>query len=124
MNSIVQCAGILGISFLLYGCSQSHPKIDSSNVSLQSLAPVCKDQNTSVDIYDTPFPQDLEPELPSISKKISDLEYFPQTIAPYLDHNFTNQGIPLEHQKRFEEHYYTPWSYSAAPICSKEAQWP
>lgn len=124
MNSIVQCAGVLGISFLLYGCSQSHPKIDSSNVSLQSLAPVCKDQNTSVDIYDTPFPQDLEPGLPSISKKISDLEYFPQTIAPYLDHNFTNQEILLGHQKHFEEHYYTPWSYSAAPICSKEAQWP
>lgn len=124
MKYIVQCVGILGISFLFYGCSQVHPRTDSSNLLLKSLAPVCTDQNRSADIYDAPFPQDFEPELPSISKKINDLEYFPQTISPYLDHNFTNQEILFELQKHFEEHYYTPWSYLAAPICTKEAQWP
>lgn len=112
------------MSFLFYGCSKTHPQIESSNLSLKSLAPICKDLNTSVDIYDTVFPQDIEPELPSISKKVSDLEYFPQTISPYLDHNFTNQEVPFELQKHFEEHYYAPWSYSAAPICSREAKWP
>ena len=124
MKSTIQCLGILGIALILYGCSQPQPQIDSSTVLLKSLAPVCKDQNISADIYDTPFTQDLESELPSVSKKINDLEYFPQTISPYLDHNFTNQEIPFELQKHFEEHYYTPWGYLAVPICSKEAQWP
>ncbi len=124
MKSTIQCLGILGVSLLLYGCSQSHPKIDSVTLPLKSLAPVCNEQNISSDSYDIPLPQDLEPELPSISKKVNDLEYFPQTLSPYLDHNFTNQEIPFEVQKHFEERYYSPWSYLAAPICSKEAQWP
>lgn len=124
MKSIVQCVVILGISFISYGCSKTSPKIDSSSLSQKFVAPVCKDQNTSVDTYDTTFPQDIEPELPSISIKVSDLEYFPQTLTQYFDNNFTNQDVPFELQKRFEEQYYSPWCYSVAPICSKEAQWP
>lgn len=124
MKSIVQCVGILGVLFLLYGCSTTPPQIDTSNVSLKSLAPVCKDQNASVDIYDIPYPQDIEPELPSVIKKVNDVEYFPQTLTSYFDANFTNQEVQYELQKHFEEHYYTPWSYLAAPICSKEAKWP
>lgn len=124
MKSIVQCIVILGISFISYGCSKTSPKIDLSNLSQKSLAPVCKDINTSVDTYDIQSSDDTEPELPSISAKVSDLDYFPQTLTPYLDNNFTNQEVPLEIQKRFEEQYYSPWCYSVAPICSKEAQWP
>lgn len=124
MKSIVQCVGILGVSFFLYGCSTTPPQIESSNLSLKSSAPVCKDQNASVDTYDIPYPQDIEPELPSVIKKVNDVEYFPQTLTSYFDTNFTNQKVQYELQKHFEEHYYTPWGYSVAPICSKEAKWP
>lgn len=124
MKSIVQCVVILGVSFLLYGCSKTNPKIELSNLPQKSLAPICKDLNTSVVTYDTPLPQDSEPELPLVTTNVSDLEHFPQTLTPYLEYNFTNQEAPYEIQKRFEEQYYTPWSYSVAPICSKEAQWP
>lgn len=117
---------ILGILIFLNGCSQTHPKVSSPEPLVKSLAPVCKDLNASSDPYDIPFPQDqdIEPELPLISKKINDIDYFPQTLFSYFDQNFTNQEAPFELQKHFEAHYYTPWSYTAAPICAKEAQWP
>ncbi|MDP3300901.1 MAG: SH3 domain-containing protein [Sulfuricurvum sp.] len=125
MKSVAKCVGIFGILFLLNGCSKTHPKIASRDTEANSLPPICNDLNTTSDVYDVPLPQDLEPELPSIFKKVNDLEYFPQSLSPYLDLNFTNQEIPFEVQKHFEKHYYAPWGYLvAAPICSKEAQWP
>ncbi len=124
MKSVAQCVGIFGILFLLHGCSETHPKIASRDIGAKFLPPICNDLNTTSDAYDVPLPQDLEAELPSISKKVNDLDYFPQSLSPYLDLNFTNQEIPFEVQKHFEEHYYSPWGYLAAPICSKEAQWP
>lgn len=115
---------LLGILIFLHGCGQTHPEVPSLDLGIKSFPPVCKETNSSADTYGTQFPQDIEPELPSITKKINDIDYFPQTLFPYLDQNFTNQEAPFEMQKHFEEHYYTPWNYAAAPICSREAQWP
>ena len=124
MNSVTQYVGILGILFLLHGCSTTHSKIASLDIGTKSLPPICNDLNTTSDTYDIPVPQDLEPELPSISKKVNDLEYFPQVLSSYFDANFTNQENVFEIQKHFEERYYSPWSYATAPICVKEAKWP
>lgn len=124
MKNRIQSIGIFGVLVFLYGCSEVQPKIAAQDHLLIPIAPICKDQNTSSDVYDTPFPQDLEPELPSVTNKVNDLEYFPQVMAPYLEHNFTKQDVPYELQKHFEEKYYAPWNYSVAPICSKEAKWP
>lgn len=124
MQNRTALLSILGVLIFLNGCSQTHPKASSLEPLVKSSAPACKDINASSDPYDIPFPQDIEPELPIITKKINDIDYFPQTLFPYLDQNFTNQEAPFEMQKHFEAHYYTPWSYAAAPICAKEAQWP
>lgn len=115
---------ILGILFFLHGCSQLHPKAPSVESAIKSLSPVCTDGNSSNDTYSASFIQDIESDLPTITKKINDLEYFPQTLSSYIDNNFTNQETPFEVQKQFEERYYSPWAYTVAPICSKEAKWP
>lgn len=116
--------GCLGIVVLLQGCGQPHLKHASLDQGKKAKPPVCLDANDSNDTYGTSFSQELEPELPSITKKVNDLEYYPQTLLPYFEGNYTNQETALEIQKHFEERYYSPWSYLAAPICVKEAQWP
>lgn len=115
---------ILGMLIFLHGCSQVHTKSPSVESAIRSLPPVCTDGNSSNDTYGDSFAQDIESDLPTTIKNINDLEHFPQTLFPYIDNNFTNQETVLEIQKHFEERYYSPWTYTVAPICSKEAKWP
>lgn len=124
MKSRLRNIIIFGSLVFLHGCSQTHPNVIVEDTPLRVKAPLCKEENISLDTYEIPLPQETESDLPSVSKKVNDLEYFPQTIAPYLDHNMTNFDVFYEVQKNFEEQYYTPWRYLAAPICSKEAKWP
>lgn len=125
MKSLVYRLFFLEILIFLSGCGQPYPKVSSLDLGAKFSPPVCKEEtNSSSDTYDIPFAQDIEPELPSIIKKVNDVEYFPQTISSYFDNNFTNQEAPFEIQKHFEERYYAPWTYTAAPICVKEAKWP
>jgi len=112
--------GFVGILIVLGGCSATHVSREAVPTVLKPLPPLCKETNTTEDM----FPQELEVELPQVTKKVSDLEHFPQTIAPYIENSELNQTEPFEIQKHFEENYYRPWSYMAAPICLKEAQWP
>lgn len=116
---------IFGMLIFLHGCTQAHPKLSSHDLGLKSLAPICNDLNSSDETYEIALPQEIDTdELPAITKKVNDLDYFPQLLAPYLDTNFTNQETAFEVQKHFEERYYSPWMYAAAPICVKEAKWP
>lgn len=125
MQNVVYRLSILGVFIFLHGCAQSNPKIPSSAIKSTSLPPVCKDVNVTNETYEMVLPQEIvSDELPFITKKINDLEHFPQTLLPYFDNNYTNQETLLEIQKHFEERYYSPWMYTAAPICLKEAKWP
>ncbi|MDP1784309.1 MAG: SH3 domain-containing protein [Sulfuricurvum sp.] len=114
---------IFGILIFLNGCSERHPRIAAHEPLIKPSPPLCRDINATSE-YDSALPQEIESELPSITKKVNDLEHFPQTISSYLEHNFLNQQTLFEVQKYFEENYYRPWTHSAAPICSREAQWP
>lgn len=116
---------IFGMLIFLHGCTQAHPKLSSHDLGVKSFAPVCNDLNGSDETYNTALPQDIDTDdLPATIKKVNDLDYFPQVLAPYFDINFTNQETAFEVQKHFEERYYSPWMYTAAPICAKEAKWP
>ncbi len=116
---------IFGMLIFLHGCTQAHPKLSSHDLGVKSFSPVCKDLNGSDETYDTTLPQDIDTDdLPAIINKVNDLDYFPQVLAPYFDINFTNQETAFEVQKHFEERYYSPWMYTTAPICAKEAKWP
>lgn len=125
MQNVIYRLSVLGVLIFLNGCGQAHPQMPPLNLGLKALPPVCKDINSSNDTYEIALPQEVESdELSSITKKVNDLEYFPQVLPPYFDNNFTNQETAFEIQKHFEERYYAPWMYSAAPICAKEAKWP
>lgn len=112
---------IFGLLLLLgVGCSQQ------SSVSVPALTvhpqlPVCKEDNATEELL-TQEPE--AEELPQTSKNVSDLERFPQSLSPYVEHTEFNQSEPFEIQNRFEESYYRPWSYAVAPICARDAQWP
>lgn len=125
MQNVMYRVSIFGILIFLHGCTQVHPKLSAHDLGVKSFAPVCNDLNGSDETYETALPQDIDTDdLPTIIKKVNDLDYFPQVLAPYLDTNFTNQETAFEVQKHFEERYYSPWMYAAAPICAKEAKWP
>ncbi|MDP2078116.1 MAG: SH3 domain-containing protein [Sulfuricurvum sp.] len=125
MQNIMYRVSVLGVLIFLHGCAQTHPKTPSSMIGSISLAPICNDINRSNDTYEIALPQEIDSdEFPAITKKVNDLEYFPQVLSAYFDSNFTNQETLFEIQKHFEEHYYAPWTYAAAPICVKEAKWP
>lgn len=113
---------MVGTLLLFGGCSQVEgPKALPEAVVLKPLPPLCKEVNASTEDL---LPQEIDIELPQIVKKVNDLEAFPQSISPYVERNELNQTVPFEIQKHFEENYYRPWSYAAAPICSQDAQWP
>lgn len=124
MKKLICRVCVFGVVVCLTGCSQAQPKVATISPLIKPLPVVCQDQNSSTDTYDAPLPQENEAEISPSVKKANDIDYYPQALSPYLDHNFTDQEIPSELQKHFEEHYYAPWSYSAAPICVKEAKWP
>ena len=125
MQNLIYRLSVLGAFIFLEGCAQSHPKIPSSTQELTSSPPVCLDVNSTNETYEIALPQEIDlDELSSIPKKVNDLEYFPQVLSSYFDSNFTNQETLFEIQKHFEEGYYTPWMYTVAPICAREAKWP
>ncbi|HEX5623450.1 MAG TPA: SH3 domain-containing protein [Sulfuricurvum sp.] len=125
MKSTVYKLWIIGAVIVFNGCSgKQSPKLSSFEPVLKPVLPVCKDGNVSSEFYDPAPPQELESDIPQVIKKVSDLERFPQTILPYVERNAVNQERILEVQRGFEDHFYRPWSYSVAPICAKEAQWP
>lgn len=125
MQNIMYRVSVLGVLIFLHGCGQMHPKTPSSVIGSTFVAPVCNDINRSSDTYEIALPQEIDTdELPSVTKKVNDLEYFPQVLSSYFDANFTNQENVFEIQKHFEERYYSPWNYATAPICVKEAKWP
>ena len=124
MQNIIYGLSVFGVLFFLHGCGQTHPKVPTP-VGANTLPPICKDINNSSDTYEIASPQDIElDELPGITKKVNDLEYFPQNLSSYFDNNYINQETLFEIQKHFEERYYAPWMYTAAPICVKEVKWP
>lgn len=125
MQNIIYRLSVFGVLIFLHGCAQSHPQISSLLLKSPALPPVCIDDNSSTETYEIPLPQEIDSdEVPSIIKRVNDLEYFPQLLSYYFDANFTNQETLFEIQKHFEERYYAPWMYAAAPICVKEAKWP
>lgn len=125
MQNLIYRLSVLGVLVFLHGCAQSNPKIPSSAIALTSLPPVCKEVNSSNETYDMVLPQEIDSEqTPSITKKINDLEYFPQVLSSYFDSNFRNQETLFEIQQHFDERYYAPWMYTTSPICVKEAKWP
>lgn len=112
---------LFGLLILLGGCSQVQtPPVSPPVLVVQPPLPVCKEENATEELLQ----EDLEAQLPQTVKSVNDLEYFPQALAPYVERNGLNQREPFELQNNFEENYYRPWSYAAAPICAQDAQWP
>lgn len=113
---------IFGLLLLLGGGCSQQPVVPNLALTVHPQLPVCKEDNATTEELLTREPE--AEELPQTSKNVSDLERFPQSLSPYVERNEFNQSEPFEIQKRFEENYYRPWSYAAAPICARDAQWP
>jgi len=95
---------------ILGGCSTPRPPV-----------PVVIDKNSSLDLG-VPI-VDPEVDIPMPSDKISDLLRFPQDISPYVERNGVNRDTLYDSQQKFNEHYYRPWSYTAASLSVKDAAW-
>lgn len=112
--------GMIGILVWFGGCAPIEPPKRQEPLVALPPAPFCKENNVTEELV----PQEMEIELPEVTKKVNDLEYYPQTIEPYVAQYDFNQSVPYEIQKHFDENYYRPWSYTAASICTQDAQWP
>ncbi len=114
----------LFILIVLSGCTASKsPSIAQDPLPL-SPPLICKDDNRSLSSDEETLTQEMENELPQDARRVNDLEKFPQDISVYVNKNAVNQENIYDIQKLFEAQYYRPWSYTAAPICLKEASWP
>ena len=105
----------LSLVIILGGCSTARPLMPS--------APICTDQNITLDPEVPIFVDQSGSELSSMRDSVSDLLRFPQEIAPYVERNVVDRNSLYEIQQHFNERYYRPWSYAVAPICAKEAAW-
>lgn len=114
----------LFVLIFLSGCTAiKSPKIIQNSLP-SSSALICKDDNSSLPLDEELLTQEMDNELPQYGKRVNDLEKFPQDISLYVNKNAINQEDIFDIQKQFEAQYYRPWSYTAAPICLKEASWP
>jgi hypothetical protein len=106
---------IFGVAIVLGGCTTAQLPV--------LPAPVCSDKNVSI-VPDEPIIIDENiSTFPSTIDKISDLIRFPQDISLYVERNGVDRDSLYEVQQHFSERYYSPWSYTIAPICAKEAAW-
>lgn len=117
----------IGIIAFLGGCSTLHevkprsllPLHEGNTTSKNPIIPFeASDQNQCCSL-----PQELETSLSVFAPKISDLQYYPQNLEPYM-HNAKDHEILTDKQMEFEKLYYSPWNYAAPPISSVEASWP
>lgn len=115
----------IGMILILSGCStKSSSVVTQSQESTKMIPPLCVEGNATTALDEIILVQEIEAELPQNVTKVSDLDHYPQTMTPYVNLNSSNQTTMYEVQKHFDENYYRPWSYQAAPICVKEAAWP
>jgi len=108
---------------ILSGCGTKNSPVETKAVLAVHVPPLCIESNVTTFSDDITLAQEIEIELPQKAAKVSDLDHYPQAIAPYVNLNANNQTNLYEIQKHFDENYYRPWAYQAAPICAKEAGW-
>lgn len=108
---------------ILSGCSTKNSPTEIKVVPVSHVPPLCLEGNVSNLSDDITLVQEIEAEPPQDVTKVSDLDHYPQIMAPYVNLNANNQTNLYEIQKHFDENYYRPWAYQAAPICAKEAGW-
>jgi len=109
--------------FILSGCGAKNGPVMAQSVSSAHVPPMCVEGNVTTLVDDIVLVQEIEAELPVNVTKVNDLDHYPQTMVPYVNLNGNNQTNLYEIQKHFDENYYRPWNYQAAPICAKEAAW-
>jgi len=113
----------VGLMLIFSGCSaKSSPAVTQAPIGI-NVPPMCMEGNATTVSDEIISAQEIEAELPQTFTKVSDLDHYPQMITPYVNLNANNQINLYEIQKHFDENYYRPWSYQAAPICAKEAAW-
>lgn len=115
---------------LLAGCTQTPIPPSPIHLPPNSLAPVPlpADLNGSGswqngEYCKTSTPEELEIDLPEMSK-ISDLDKFPQSIAPYAKAVENQPSDLTELQSRFFPSYYSPWLNCNPPVKSDDIAWP
>jgi len=64
-----------------------------------------------------------EPVEQNLSKKIVDLEFFPQLTRAYA-RNIQNHTQLLRSQKAYDKKYFEPWSYIEPPFQVRSVKWP
>lgn len=108
---------------ILSGCSAKNSPVVTQVAPVTSVPPLCVEGNATTLVDDVTLVQEIEAELPQNVTRVNDLDRYPQVITPYVNLNGNNQTNIYEIQKHFDENYYRPWNYQAAPICAKEAAW-
>ncbi len=108
---------------ILSGCGTKNSPVVIKAVPAVHVPPMCIESNVTTFSDDITLAQEIEIEIPQKAAKVSDLDHYPQAMAPYVNLNANNQANLYEIQKHFDENYYRPWTYQAAPICAKEAGW-
>ena len=113
----------IGLMLIFSGCSAKSSSVVTQAPVSMNVPPICTDGNATTVLDEIISVQEIEAELPQTFTKVSDLDHYPQMITPYVNLNANNQINMYDIQKHFDENYYRPWSYQAAPICAKEAAW-
>jgi len=116
---------ILSLAVIFGGCSL-HDSVKPPEPIKPLSSEAEKDANKSIlsDPFCCMLPQDIDVKLPEMGPKLNDLERFEQSMSPYVEKNGVDQENLYEVQNTFESRYYAPWSYTAPPQNSQDAQWP
>ncbi|MDD5051125.1 MAG: SH3 domain-containing protein [Sulfuricurvum sp.] len=113
---------ISSIVLLLGGCT-THLPIDPP-VLLKQIQPITKNIPIQNDSLCADFSENNESSIFECGPKISDLVRFEQSIVPYAEQNIVDHEDFLETQYKFEQHFFSPWTYTMPPISLQEATWP
>ncbi len=108
---------------ILSGCSAKSGIAVTQVITSAPVPPLCVEGNSTALSDDIALVQEIEAEPQVNMAKVSDLDHYPQIMAPYVNLNANNQTNLYEIQKHFDENYYRTWNYQTAPICAKEAAW-